>query len=228
MSISEFKSETFLQKVALFKELDAAAIARIAAQTQRLELERGDILFRMGDEPQGFFLVIYGQIKLSFTSLRGVDKVVEIVGAGQSFGEAVMFVPRPYPVTAQALGDALLIRVGRQVVFDGLERDPKFAAQMIAGLSRRIHGLMADLEANSMYSGVQRVIGFLLRDCNGDGAGPIELRLQTSKRVLASRLSITQEHFSRILHELSSQGLIEVDGRSIRVPSVLNLQRYRP
>jgi CRP/FNR family transcriptional regulator, dissimilatory nitrate respiration regulator len=229
MRDSEFRPEAFLQKIALFKELDPPEIQRIAAQTQRLELERGDILFRLGDQPQGFFLVIYGQIKLSFSSLRGDEKVVEVVGPGQTFGEAVMFVPRPYPVTAQALGDALVLRVARQVVFDELERDAKFAARMIAGLSRRIHGLMADLEANSMYSGMQRVIGFLLRDC-GDHAGGDELRLRlpTSKGVVASRLSITQEHFSRILHELSSQGLIEVDGRSIRIPSIANLQGYRP
>jgi CRP/FNR family transcriptional regulator, dissimilatory nitrate respiration regulator len=229
MKLSEFRPESFLEKVALFKELEPSEIRRIAAHTQRLELERGDILFRMGDQPQGFFLVIFGQVKLSFMSLRGDEKVVEVVGPGQTFGEAVMFVPRPYPVTAQALGDALLLRVSRQVVFEELDRDPKFAARIIAGLSRRIHGLMADLEANSMYSGVQRVIGFLLRDCGGSSdADLLELKLPTSKGVVASRLSITQEHFSRILHELTSHGLIEVDGRTIRVPSVARLQQYRP
>ena len=201
---------SFLVRLPLFAELDAAELERIATQTQRLELTRGSILFRLGDAPQGFYMTVHGRIKLSFTSPRGDEKVVDVIGPGQSFGEAVMFVSRPYPVTATALGDA------------------RFAARMIAGLSRRIHGLMADLEANSMHSGTQRVIGFLLRDC-GETAedDALEITLPVSKGVVASRLSITQEHFSRILHDLSAQGLIAVEGRTIRVPSVGRLQEYR-
>jgi CRP-like cAMP-binding protein len=219
---------SFLARVPLFAELDATELERIAAQTQRMELTRGRILFRLGDEPQGFYVAVHGRIKLSFTSPRGDEKVVDVIGPGQSFGEAVMFVSRPYPVTAAALGDALVLFVARQAVFDELARDARFAARMIAGLSRRIHGLMADLEANSMHSGTQRVIGFLLRDCSDAGTGDaLEIALPVSKGVVASRLSITQEHFSRILHDLSSQGLITVEGRTIRVPSIARLQDHR-
>jgi CRP-like cAMP-binding protein len=218
----------FLARLPLFAELEASELERIAAHTQRIELTRGGILFRLGDQPQGFHVTVHGRVKLSFTSPRGDEKVVDVIGPGQSFGEAVMFVSRPYPVTATALGDALVLFVGRQVVFDELARDARFAARMIAGLSRRIHGLMADLEANSMHSGTQRVIGFLLRDC-GESVedDALELTLPVSKGVVASRLSITQEHFSRILHDLSAQGLISVDGRTIRVPSVALLQAHR-
>jgi len=41
--------------------------------------------------------------------------------------------------------------------------------------------------------------------------------------VLASRLNMTPEHFSRILHELAAGGLIQVNGRSIRVPDIARL-----
>jgi CRP-like cAMP-binding protein len=219
--------ESFLARIALFKELDEAELSRLATQTRRVELSRGQVLFRMGDTPQGLFLVIHGQVKLCFTSPRGDEKIVEVLGAGQSFGEAVMFLQRPYPVTAQAIGDALVLAVDRQAVFDELGRDPRFAARMIAGLSRRLHGLMADLEANSMHSGTQRVIGYLLRDWERtDGDDALTVTLPVSKVIVASRLSITQEHFSRILHDLSAQGLIEVDGRTIRIPSVLRLQQH--
>ncbi len=225
---TEPRVESLLANVPLFKELEDAEIKRLAAHAQRLQLDRGQVLFRIGDAPVGLYPVVYGQVKLSFNSPRGDEKVVEVIGAGQSFGEAVMFLDRPYPVTAQALADTLLLCVARPAVFDELGRDPRFAARMIAGLSRRIHGLMADLESMSMHSATQRVIGFLLRDAtSAEGASAIEVRLPTSKGVVASRLSITQEHFSRILHELSARGLIEVDGRTIRVPSVEALQQHR-
>lgn len=217
----------FLKSTALFRELRPAEIDAIAQQSRTIQLSRNEILFHQKDEPRGIYFVLYGQVKLCFTSPRGDEKVVEVFGGGQSFGEAVMFLSRPYPVTAQALGDAMVVLVPKEAVFESLREDHGFAARIIAGLSMRIHGLMSDLEANSMHSGVHRVIGYLLRGAAGAvKTGQVEIRLPTSKGVVASRLNITQEHFSRILHELSSRGLIEVEGRLIRVPDVTRLREF--
>lgn len=224
--VEEAALQSRLGQIALFAELDADEIERIAARARPIHLDRGAVLFNVGDSPQGFYLVADGQIKLAFMSPRGGEKVVEILGPGQSFGEAVMFVPRPYPVAAQAMADSTVIFVAGDSVMREIERDPLLARRMIAGLSRRIHGLVGDLEAVSMHSGTQRVIGYLLNDCPDDGS--IEVRLPTTKAVLASRLNLTQEHFSRILHELSARGLIEVLGRTIRVPDIDRLRRYVP
>ena len=75
-----------------------------------------------------------------------------------------------------------------------------------------------------MRSSRQRVIGYLLADCEPDACGPHTLRLSTSKGVVASRLSITQEHFSRILHDLAAHGLIDVQARLIRIADVPRLR----
>ena len=50
-------------------------------------------------------VVVYGRIKLSFVSASGMEKVVDIISPGESFGEAVMFLEKPHVVTAQALAD---------------------------------------------------------------------------------------------------------------------------
>ena len=52
------------------------------------------------------------------------------------------------------------------------------------------------------------------------------MQLHVSKAVIASRLNLTPEHFSRILHDLTEQQLIEVHGRSITILTVENLRRY--
>jgi CRP-like cAMP-binding protein len=84
-----------------------------------------------------------------------------------------------------------------------------------------------DLEAHTLRSGTQRVIGYLLRDLPEDAAdGPVAVELATSKGVLASRLNITREHFSRILHELSAGALIEVRGRTIRILDPARLRGF--
>jgi CRP-like cAMP-binding protein len=135
---------------------------------------------------------------------------------------------RPHVVTAQVLADSLLLYVEREAVFDELRRDPDFAARMIAGLARRLHQLMGDLEAYSMRSGTERVIGFLLHQC-GDGLpadGAADVTLPTTKGVVASRLNLTQEHFSRILHDLTTAGLIQVRGRTVRIVDLGRLRQH--
>ena len=218
--------QAFLANVPLFRELGSGELDRIALNTQQLHAAKGEILFRRGDPALGFHIVVFGQVKLAFSSPRGDEKVVDISGPGQSFGEAVMFMERPHVVTAQALSDSMLLFVGREAVFDELAREPQFARRMIAGLSSRLHGLMSDLENDSLHSGTQRIIGYLLRDSedSAESKGALEVTLSATKGVIASRLSLTQESFSRILHDLSARGLIEVRGRSISIPDVAKLR----
>ena len=129
-------------------------------------------------------------------------------------------------VFAQALSDSLLLHISKSVILDELERDPKLGRKMIASLSMRLHHLITDVESYSLHSGRQRIIGYLLRDNMESDAQSLTVTLPTSKGVIASRLNLTQEHFSRILHELQENGLITVQGRKIGIPNVEKLRGY--
>jgi CRP/FNR family transcriptional regulator, dissimilatory nitrate respiration regulator len=220
--------QTFLATVPLFKEISEEELDRLAARVRRVRADRGEILFHRGEEATGLHVVVNGQVKLAFLSARGDEKVVDIIGAGQSFGEAVMFMESRHVVTAQALLPSLLLYIPREVVFEELEREPRFARRMIAGLSRRLHHLMGDLESRSMQSGAQRFIGYLLHDCASIPApdGSIEITLPTTKGVIASRLNLTREHLSRILHELTVEGCIAVKGRRVLVLDAARLRSF--
>ena len=221
--------EALLAHVPLFNGLENEEIARIARGTREVNVVRGDMLFHKGDASAGFHLIVYGQIKLGFTSAQGAEKVVDIIGQGQTFGEAVMFMDKPYMVFAQALSDSLLLHISKSVILDELERDPKLGRKMIASLSMRLHHLITDVESYSLHSGRQRIIGYLLRDQTHHaepGKHALAITLPTNKGVIASRLNLTQEHFSRILHELQENGLITVQGRKIGIPNVEKLRGY--
>lgn len=218
-----------LARAPLFNSLAPAELARIAHGVREIRVDKGEILFHRGDPCTGFHLLLAGQIKLAFTSAEGNEKVVEILRPGQSFGEAVMFTDRPYVLMAQALTEASLLHVGKHCFFDEMDRDPSLCRKIIAGLSQRLHHLLADVESYSLRSGRDRVIGYLLREEeSGDdaalSAGRVSIRLPTSKGTIASRLNLTQEHFSRILHDMVGNGLIEVEGRTIHIPDLGRLR----
>jgi len=222
----QIKTRAFLANLPMFSAMSSEELERVAAATVPIHARKGQSLFQCGDPCTGFHVVVYGQVKLGFTSPQGVEKVVEIIRPGQSFGEALMFLEQPYIVFAQALSDAMLLHVARHAVFEELARDPGFARHMLSGLSRRLHDLVRDVEAYSLRSGQERVIGYLLADAARVGGGePVEVHLSAGKSVIASRLNMTPEHFSRILHELSAAGLIEVNGPVVRIPDLARLKR---
>lgn len=215
MDKTKIKVQTFLSRVPLFNSMRQEELDRIALGTTEVRAERGEIIFQRGDPCVGFHVVLYGQIKLSFTSAQGAEKVIELVGPGQSFGEALMFMGSPYIVSSQAMADSLLLHVSKQAIFREIENDSAFAVKMLAGLSQRMHSLMSDMESYSLRSGTQRVVSYLLKDRAGDTGA--ELTLPVAKAVLASRLNLTPEHFSRIMADLSTQQLIAFKGRKVTI-----------
>lgn len=224
MARRQIVPEVFLAGLPLFKALDAATLARLAASTTRRTLKRGQTLFRKGDPATGMYVVVYGEIKLvSVTPARGA-RLSGIVGPGQSFGEPVMFLERPALVEAQAASDALLLHLPKEAVFAEIERSPRFARRMIAGLSKRIESLVGELERQAVGSGSQRFVAYLLRRGRPESSGPIVVTLPAAKAQIASQLNLTPEHFSRILHELAQAGLIQVQGRRITVMEPQRLQ----
>lgn len=223
MLTSKIDRREFLKRLPLFADFTPEELTGLANATQELHVAKGAPIFARGDVCRGFHIVIYGQVKLGFVSVRGDEKIVEIIGPGFSFGEALMFMEKPYIVGATALADTMLLHIAKEAVFGELERNPAFARRMLAGMSRRLHGLIKDVESYSLRSGSQRIVGYLLKDEPADGA---EVTLEVSKKLLASRLNLTPEYFSRVLHELSERGMIEVKGRQITILDIDRLRDY--
>jgi len=217
-----------LGRVPLFAAVDVEALDAIADVVSEHRLARGEVLFRQGDLCNGFYVLVHGQIKLAVTAANGNEKVMEIISARMSFGEAVMFLDRPFPVSAEALSDSLVLGIAREPVQALIDHDTLFARKMLAGLSMRLHSMVQDVEAYALHSSTQRLIGYLLREAGeqASATGALEIDLPTSKQVLASRLSVTPETFSRILHTLSASGLVVVDGKTIRVSDVAKLRDF--
>ena len=227
---SGFDLPRYLSLQPLFQEMSGDELSRLAEGCSLARLGRGDMVFRVGQPCDAFHVTVTGQVKLFVVSQAGQEKVIEIVGPGQSFAEALMFSNRPYIVNAQALSDSLVLSVGKPAVLDEIGRDSRFALRMLAGISRRLHGLVHDVQAYALHSGAQRVIGYLLRDVtteeNNSGEA-FTVSLPVSKATIASRLSLTPEYFSRVLHELEAAGLVRIDKRDVHIFDPKRLASYQ-
>ncbi|NLC35528.1 MAG: Crp/Fnr family transcriptional regulator [Alcaligenaceae bacterium] len=222
MSDDKDKIQNLFMRVPLFDQLDDQEIAKITAGTTEQHIRRGEAVFHRGEPCNGFHIMVYGQVKLVAVSPAGAEKVMRLLGPGESFGEALMFLGRPYILSAVALADSMLLTVDKSVLLAELDAHPMLARKMLAGLSKRLHSFVSDVKSYSLHSGTQRVIGYLLQA--REMAGGPDIRLEVGKNVIASRLNLTPEHFSRILHDLTVKGLIRVEGRNI---SILDDEGFR-
>ncbi len=229
MEARTFDLPRYLSVLPLFTDLNRPELERLALGCQLRRLTRGETIFRVGEPCEEFHVTVTGQVKLFAISPAGQEKVIELVGPGNSFAEALMFTGKPYIVNAQALTDTLLLTVKKEAVVGEIERDPRFAMRMLAGISRRLHGLVHDVEAYALHSGMQRVIGYLLRDQAVEDCATgevVTVSLPVSKATIASRLSLTPEYFSRVLHELEAAGLVRIDKRDVHILDPKRLAAY--
>lgn len=221
MGARQMNVVSYLGSQALFAGMAASVLARIALACQVRKFARGDEIFHAGQACEGMHLVLDGQVKLFAKAPNGHEKVIEVVGAGGCVSEALMFSDVAHSVNASVLSDADILVVPKAVLLQEIEHDPALAMRMLTGLSRRLNGLMREIEAVTLHSGVQRVVDYLLRSpaaAQGHRASQhLTVSLPASKGTIASLLSVTPEHFSRILHDLQARGLISVDRRHIHI-----------
>jgi CRP-like cAMP-binding protein len=216
-----------LARLPLFCELNAEEVATLMPGVREYRVRAHEVIFNKGDALDGIYVVVTGQVKLFLPTPQGTEKVVGTMNAGGSFAEAVVFLDIPSPVSAEALQDGVLLVAGKDALLTVLDRDPRFARKMLASLSMKLHQLMSDMETCTLMSSVQRVVCYLSHQTPEEGLPAYEVRLDTSKQTLASRLSLAPETFSRALHHLVKSGLIEVQGRTIRVKDAHRLRAYQ-
>ena len=69
------KVQAFLANLPMFSEMSPTELDRVAGGTQVHHVAKGETVFRTGDACVGFHVVVYGQVKLGFTSPQGVEKL---------------------------------------------------------------------------------------------------------------------------------------------------------
>lgn len=209
----------------MFQNLAPAYFDRLVANIKLISLARGDVLFNRGDQSLGFYILKEGQIKLGLSSAQGIEKIIDIVTPGKSFGEAITFLDRPAPVTAQATQQSTVLLIPKKTLFDLLQEDPSVARHMLASLSVRMHHLVNSIESISLLSGTQRLIGYLLQ-LNSLTPESTTVTLNSTKVTIASLLNITPETLSRIMHKLTEAGLIAVYGKEIDILDYEGLRKF--
>ncbi|MBI3445707.1 MAG: Crp/Fnr family transcriptional regulator [Magnetospirillum sp.] len=207
----------------LFDGIQPEVLNRLLADSNTISRRRSTLLFGAGDEADCFYIVLDGAVKLFALTQDGRESIVEIFGPGTSFAEAAMLSTGRFPLHAEVIEDATLIRVGRRAFLYTLHSDHALAYRMLAALvkwNRRLASEILDLKELTPW---QRVAEFLLAQ-TPTTEGEAQISLPFNKEVLASRVGIRRESLSRVLGRLRVLG-VHTSGNAIRIDDVTLLRR---
>ena len=213
----------FIQRVHLFNGLKPEQFDYVVQHCRIQSLSNEESLFSQGDSVNHFYLIYSGLVKLFRVSADGQEKVIEVVTPGQTFAEALMFLERPdYPVSATALKDAEVIVFDSKHFLQMLSQSSDTCLTLLGEMSQRIRGLVQEIDNLSVQNGRHRLSSYLLQQAGETS----HIQLPIPKAILASRLSIQPETFSRIIKQLKSVSVISVDGSEIEILDRQQLEEY--
>ncbi|MEQ1715832.1 MAG: Crp/Fnr family transcriptional regulator [Hyphomicrobium sp.] len=201
----------------------AVAQSLIGAQTVR-SYEKGTVLFEQGQPAGAFYLVLDGWVKLFRMTPEGNEAVVGVFRRGETFAEAAIFLGGRYPVGAEVVTAARLLRIDGEVLRHRIREQPDLALSMLASASYHLKALVEQIEQIKLLSAPQRIADFLVRLCPvREGGCTIELPYE--KALIASRLGMKPESLSRALAKLRPLGVI-VDRENVTISDVQVIVRF--
>lgn len=213
-----------LRQSPLLQALSVEQFNTVISRARLHTLQDGCFLFRQGDPLKELYVCTSGCIKLFRLTPNGDEKIIEIIPAGNSFAEGALFMQGGcYPVHAVALKQTDVVGINAKLYIDILHSSNELCIHMLGLVSTRVHWLLNEVERLTLHNATFRLVAFLLevRDCGFTGNN---ICFDAPKHVIASRLSIKPETFSRILKRLSERQLIQVHDQYIELIDIEGLE----
>jgi CRP/FNR family transcriptional regulator, dissimilatory nitrate respiration regulator len=215
-----------LKRSRLFSQSDDKALNELASAASLKKCAYGELIFQEGEPAHSFFIVGSGKVKIFKMSPDGKEQVLMVAQPGDSFAEAALFAGRLFPASAQALEDVELAVISRTRFVSLMGSNPDLAVSLIGRLSELLR-LMTRLIEGLSLSDVSTRLARYLCTCRIEATGemPPEVMLSVKKSLLAAQLGTIPETLSRSFHKLVKDGLIQVNGPTIKILDPVRLQR---
>jgi len=211
-----------LGRVQLFAGLKTDDICKLLATSSVRRYPDQTSLFQEGDPAKRFFVILDGWVKLYRLCEDGQEVVISVISPCESFAEAAIFDSKVYPVSAATISDTRILSVNAEAMMGALRDNMDLTFNILASMSRQMRKNITLLHQLSAMSTTERLADFLLGLC-GTNEGEAKITLPMDKSLIAARLGMQPETFSRALAKLKSSGVSTL-GQDVIIKDVRELR----
>lgn len=207
-----------IKKSYLLHTLPNEKLDELLVSSKITDFDKEDIVITQGQSAQYFFLVLKGQLKLTLLSSEGKEKIVKFVDAGDTFAEAIMFLQgKHYPISAIATKSSKVLCIPNEHYYKLLSGNSELCMKMLGNICLKMRGHVNEIEMLTILDASQRVLKFFydLMPCNIKNGESYPVTM--SKKLIASKLSMRAETFSRILKRFEEQQIFAFNQHQILV-----------
>jgi CRP-like cAMP-binding protein len=173
---------------------------------------KGQVIFHEGDMPGYYYQVISGEVTMMNIRESGTDFIQGMFREGQAFGSPALMLNEPYPASAVANRDVVLVRLPREAFLQVLEAYPDVLLSFSKMLCRLLYH-KAFIGKGIASQGPEERINTLLDILKKESNCPADekYRLSLSRQQIADMIGLRVETVIRTMKKLEEKGAIAID-----------------
>src|SRR5688572_4051551 len=184
----------------------------------------GQVLFREGDPGREMYVIQSGKVRLT-RNIRGQEKLLADLSAGEFFGEMSIINDKPRTATATVLENAQLLVLDPKTFEAMIKANTEIAVRMIKKLAKRLDDANNQIENLLLGDANSCIVHALLQMCAGR-AKDQPVKLGVSPADIAHRTSVDDPKVAEVLSRLERSRLVLAEGGQLVVPDVTKLQEF--
>lgn len=210
-----------LSRGGLFAEMPERLRAALLPRADVVTYQPGEVVFAQGGMPEHLHVVVEGLVALVGTDAADRKVPIELLEPGEHFILAAVLRDARHLMGAHAVKRSRVLRIPADAFRGALLADAEAAVAVAAQLAADFRGMVREVKSLKLKAPIERFAAFLL-SLTDKTEGGVSLRLPVPAGVVAGRLGITAESFSRCLRRLNEVG-VTGRGRSLEVADIRRL-----
>ncbi len=207
-----------LSKTQLLGQLAPSELGELLAHARIEHYEARVPIFSKGDPGDCLYAILDGRVGITTISDRGKEIVLNILAAGDVFGEIALLDGKPRTASAVAIEAVRLLRINRADFLAFLESHSKVSIQLILVLCQRLRWVSDIVEATAFLDVPRRLalkLLLLADTCGQPVPGGTRIDLKLSQEELGHMVGATRESINKSLRDLLGTGVIAYDAGHI-------------
>jgi CRP/FNR family cyclic AMP-dependent transcriptional regulator len=214
----------FLSNTPLFRNLEPEELETLASRCQERPMRAGEMLFHRTDPGSSMVAILAGEVRIALPGSDGRDQVLQVLRAGEVFGEVALLDGGTRTADAVAQTNGRLLIVERRDLLQMLQDDQALALRIIILLCDRLRATNWLLEAMLFHDAAARLATTLLMlAANRPG-----MRLDVTQRTLGEMVGSARETVNKKLREWQAAGILALEPGRVTVLDPAALQRLAP